>query len=91
MPRKDDGFKALAVIQNEENRVPNQVLAEEIRAIAEGMRTLMNAGLTDECIAMLVWGAIPTNEGTSLRTVQVVLFKGLAQLEKKYLKGRGAA
>jgi uridine kinase len=86
---KNDDFKPLAVVQEKNERVSNQVLASEIRAIAEGIRTLLDGGLTEDAIVVLVTNAIPERHHTSKNTVRVVLFEGLMQLEKKYLRRAG--
>lgn len=89
MSRKHDTseFKSLVVVkQDGGERVSNQVLASEIRAISEGMKTLLHGGLTEDAVALLVWGAIPDSYGVSIKTVRTVLFQGLGNLEKKYLK-----
>lgn len=83
-----DGFKALTVVQPKgEERVSNQVLAQEIRALGEGMRALLEGGLTEDAVVVLVASAIPASYGISEKTVRTVLFQGLGQLEKKYLRG----
>jgi hypothetical protein len=87
MPRKSatDGFQPLAVVKDEPLLQSNSVLASEIRKIAEGVTSLQRAGLTDDAIELLVWGAIPKSYGISPKTVGLVL-GGLYGLEKKYLK-----
>jgi predicted proteasome-type protease len=82
-----DGFKALTVVQDKGERVSNQILAQEIRAIAQGVRTLLDSGLTEDAIVVLVKNAIPDSYGISEKTVRTVIIHGLGNLEKKYLKG----
>lgn len=83
----DSDFKPLTVVQPKgDERVSSQVLASEIRAIAEGVRTLLHGGLTEDAVVVLVKNAIPDSYGISEKTCRTVLFQGLAQLEKKYLR-----
>lgn len=84
--RVDENFKPLTVVQNKEDRIPNQVLATEIRRIAEGVKDLLQGGLNEDAVVVLVANAIPDGYGISEKTVRTVLFQGLAQLERKYLK-----
>lgn len=85
---RNEGFKALTVVQDKGGeRVSSQVLAQEIRAIADGVRHLLHSGLTEEAVVVLVKNAIPDSYGISEKTVRTVLIQGLGNLEKKYLKG----
>ncbi len=89
MSRKNEGLKSLTVVQDKEERVPNQVLATEIVSIAAGVRSLLSGGLNEDAVVVLVTNAIPKSYGISEKTVRTVIFAGLVGLEKKYLKNSG--
>lgn len=83
-----DGYHPLTVVQGKgkDDRVPAQVLAAEIRQIAAGVRELLSGGLSEDAVVVLVKNAIPDSYGISEKTVRTVLFQGLGNLEKRYLK-----
>lgn len=85
--RQDEDFKPLTVVQDKSSdRVPSRVLATEIQSIAKGVRTLLEGGLNEDAVVVLVTNAIPASYGISAKTVRTVLFQGLSGLEKKYLR-----
>lgn len=71
----------MKVIQNPEDQVPAEVLAESIKKIGTAVEKLSAAGLSERAIVLLLQNA----SGESKTATQNVLW-GLRNLEKLFLK-----
>ncbi len=70
---------------------PTEVLAEEISAIAAGMRQLRNGRLNDRALILLIQDAAPAAAGRtkiSQQTIRAVL-DGIDGLERAFVRKRG--
>lgn len=80
MPRK------IVVKQDDTNPVPVEVLATEIKALAEGVRKLRAGPLNDNALLVLVQNAAPA--GTLSRSTIRTVFNAIDSLERTYLKSK---
>jgi len=81
---------ALKVIQNQENPMPVEVLAESISSIAQGVKKLLAGPLNERALILLIQNACPTvgkfpPRAVTQKEVKSVL-DGICSLEKEYLK-----
>lgn len=76
---------ALKVVQDTADPVPTEVLAKDIKAIAEGVRKLRTGPntLSDRALFLLIQDAAPNK--VSLATIADV-FTGIDLLERKYVR-----
>lgn len=77
--------KDVEVIQDEENPMPVEILAEHIKAISEGVKKLMAGPLNEKAIVLLIQHAIPGTAGVRVTDIRAVL-NALENLERVYLK-----
>lgn len=89
---RDYPLEVIIVKQDENKPVPVEVLAESIKAIAEGFRKVKAGPLNERAVVLLVQHACP-NVGTGYRSKRPVTAKevravlaGLESLEREYLK-----
>ena len=75
--------KTLAVVQNEDNPVPVEVMAANIVDIAQGIKKLRSGPLNDKALLLLIQHSIPYGR-VSRETIRDVL-DGVGSLEKTYL------
>ena len=83
--------KTVKVIENPNNVVTVEVLADSIKAIADGVKRLRAGRLNDRALYLLIQHACPsvgpkyTYRNVTQAEVKAVL-EGIANLEKEYLK-----
>lgn len=84
--------KPVSVKQDPENPVPVEVLAESIKAIAQGVRKLREGQLNDRCLFLLIQHAAPTDgRGRMLAIGDIkAVFAGIEGLEAEYLRKKKA-
>lgn len=77
-------------VQDPENIIPVNVLAEEIVAISQGIKKLRAGRLNDEALLLLIQNAAPRqghrNTKPIPRKVVLDVLKGIEDLEATYLK-----
>lgn len=78
-------MKSINIKQDEIKPIPTEVLAENILAIAQGVRRLRAGPLNDRALFLLIQHAAPTS--LSLSNIKSV-FEGIDLLEKTYIKKR---
>ena len=72
------------IFTQEENPIPVEILAEHIKAISEGVKTLMAGPLNEKAIVLLIQHAIP---GTAVKVTDIrAVIRALERLETTYLK-----
>lgn len=81
MPKKS----TVRVVQDEENPVPAEILADALVAISDSMRRLHNTRLTRKAVVALIHDHSKVNKGT----IEVVL-SNLERLEEIWLKKKVA-
>lgn len=79
----------IAVKQVEGKEVHAEVLAQSIKAIADGIKKLRNGSLNDKALVLLIQHAIPYNT-VSQKDIKAVL-AGIENLEATYLKRKPRA
>lgn len=77
--------KKVTITQDPAKPVPVEVLAKDIRAIAQGFRALRKGPLRDSTLAMLINSAIPARDRPGTAAVHAV-FDGIENLEATHLK-----
>jgi hypothetical protein len=80
-------IKHVVLKQDAEKPVPVEVLAESIKAIAQGVRKLREGPLNDRCLILLIQHAAPkiNYQAPSVVVVRSVL-DGIDALETEYLR-----
>jgi hypothetical protein len=83
--------KQIKVIQDEENLVAVEVLANEIVAISQGIKKLRSGRLNDKCLILLIQNASPCvgrRQGYSkIGTTEIKgVLEGIESLESTFLK-----
>lgn len=73
--------KKVEVVQQKDEEVPAKILATSIRTIAEGVRKMDAAGLSERAVVLL----LSNSSGVSQREIKNVLW-ALRNLESHYLK-----
>jgi len=82
--------KEVKVVQGEEP-MPVEILADHIKAIADGMRKIRNGPLNEKALLLLIQNAAPSlrhGQRVSATEIRAVL-EGIASLERAYLKKVG--
>lgn len=78
-------MKPVTILQDKDRQVPVEVLAESIKAIAEGVRKLRAGSLNDRALFLLIQNAAPG--ALSIKDIKAV-FTGIDSLEGEYLRKR---
>lgn len=79
--------KQITVIQDKDNLVPTEVLAQEIQNISSGIRKLRQGRLNDRALLLLIQNSVPGS--ISIKTIRDVL-DSIESLEQTYLKKKPA-
>lgn len=82
--------RKVVVKQDAEKPVPTEVLAKDIRAIAQGMRALRRGPLKDSTLALLINDSIRSTDRPGQQVIRLVLdaIEGLEEAHcKKSAKG----
>lgn len=79
--------KQITVIQDKDNLVPTEVLAQEIQNISSGVRKLRQGRLNDRALLLLIQNSVPCS--ISIKTIRYVL-DSIESLEQTYLKKKPA-
>lgn len=76
-----------AVVKQTEVEIPVEVIANDIRAISEGVRRLRSGSLNDHALLLLIQHAAPTFRGKyiGIKDIRTVL-NAMESLEETYLK-----
>lgn len=80
-------MKSTIVKQNDEAKVPTEVLADSIVAISAGIKKLRGGRLNEKALLLLIQHAAPTiaSQRIPISEIRHVL-DGIEALEKTYLK-----
>lgn len=81
--------KQLFIVKNSEtDPLPTEVIAQSIKAVADGVRKIRSSGLTDRGLFVLIQHAAPPfSNGRRLSLAEVsTVFDGIEALERTYLK-----
>lgn len=87
-----DEMKRITV-KNEDQKVPTEIIAESIVAIAQGFKKLRSSKLNDKALFLLIQHSAPTvgqypSKKLSLAEIKAV-FDGIDDLEKNFFKKAG--
>lgn len=77
--------KKIIVTQDPTKPVPTEVLAKDIRAIAQGVRALRRGPLKDATLALLIDRSIRSSDRPGEKVIRIVL-DGIEALEAEHLK-----
>lgn len=81
---------AVKIVQNPEKPLPVEVVADAVKAIAQGVRQLRKGPLNDRALILLIQQAAPhiskyPTQPVTQKMVKCVL-EGIDNLEREYLK-----
>jgi len=84
--------KEVKVVQDQQNPVPTEILAESIRTISEGIRKLRAGPLNERCLVLLIQESVcghQTGRKSLSRADIKAVLDATESLKQIYLKGTG--